>query len=159
MHTIRKITAEYFDEFPEEVICILAEHLIDSQQDLARSFARKEIIPYLHDINQLETEYFPMHTWFPVNKLVYYRELYKKSPEYRDHIRSLLPANQMDADPDIISRTTEMAKLTAEATWAWNYLKACPHERRAFVEIEARYVRTRAYRSRWKRSGWAEGQY
>jgi hypothetical protein len=155
MYTVRKITAEYL--LPEEINCKIYSHLIDLQQELVRSIVRQHKKPYLIDIDNLETEYYPMHGQFPINKLIHFRDMYMRSSEYREWVRSLVPVEQMDTDPFIISKPPGIRKLVSESTWAWNYIKN--QKKQTVDDIASRYNKIRSYRSRWKRSGWAEGQY
>jgi hypothetical protein len=60
---------------------------------------------------------------FPVNKLVYFREMYKNSEQYRDYIAKFVPASLYENDPIYRSKTTLRPKLIYEATFAWSYIK------------------------------------
>lgn len=61
---------------------------------------------------------------FAVNKLVYFREQFKTSADYRaKYVDDALKA-LMAADATISGKTNEGQKLIAQATFCWNYFKA-----------------------------------
>ena len=60
---------------------------------------------------------------FPVNKLVYFREMYKNSEQYRKYIAKFAPASLYENNPIYRIKPTLKLNLIDKATFAWNYIK------------------------------------
>jgi hypothetical protein len=133
---------------PNEMKCEVYYQLVDLQQESARKILRICKPEYLIDIECLEIDGFPMNTPFAVNKLVYFRAAYRNSSRYRDEMRNLIPVEKMDSDSTILSKTNDMQRYVAEATWIWNYLRN--HRYNKIEKIFIRYLRSKACRSKWR---------
>ncbi len=59
----------------------------------------------------------------PINKMVYFRENFKISEEFRKRYVTPEMAKLMEADPTVTSKTTEIQKRASEATFCWKYIK------------------------------------
>jgi hypothetical protein len=74
---------------------------------------------------------------FHVNKLFYFREMFKKDATFRE--KFFIPVIQEAAEKDAsISAKTGDQKLTAEATFCWNYLKT-NDSKGLYLEIDKQY--------------------
>lgn len=60
----------------------------------------------------------------PINKLAYFRENFKSNAEYRARYVTEELSKMMQNDASIMGKVHEAQKLTAQATFCWNYYKA-----------------------------------
>ncbi|QYB17449.1 hypothetical protein PV-S19_0085 [Pacmanvirus S19] len=79
--------------------------------------------------------------YFPINKLVMHRELYKNNGKYRRFMNSKIPAGLLENDPTINEKTTMQQKLVAEATFTWNYDRS--HGLKQLDNLDKLYIECR----------------
>lgn len=79
---------------------------------------------------------------FALNKLVYFRDQFKASAEFRKKYVSDELDKLMEEDPTIKGKTKDDQKLIAKATYAWNYFKQ--HDTKTATDIENEYLAAKA---------------
>jgi hypothetical protein len=125
-------------------IIVLEKILAEKKKPAVRAAAKPTEGTATAEAPEVATEAAPDNkkTTFIANKLVYFRENYKKNPEYRQKYVSAELRKMLDEDPVIAGKQKEDQKLIAESTFCWKYFSS--QDKETLTKIENEYKEAKA---------------